>query len=49
MEPNLIAKISEITLKIWEYNYALPQLDTHSQTTQLKEQMELYVLEFQNA
>ena len=46
---NLTINISEIIVKTWESNYALPQSDTHSQMGQLKEQMESYALEFQNA
>jgi hypothetical protein len=49
MELNLIVKILEIIVKIWESNYVLPQSDTHSQMVQLKEQMESYALAFQNA
>ena len=46
---NLIVNISEIIVKTRESNYALLQSDTHSQMGQLKEQMESYALEFQNA
>ena len=46
---NLTVKILEIIFKTWESNYALLQLDTHNQMVQLREQMESYALEFQNA
>ena len=49
MELNLAVKILETIVKTWESNYASPQSDTHSQMGQLKEQMESYALEFQNA
>ena len=49
MRLNLTVKISEIIVKTWESNYALPQSVTHSQMAQLKEQMESYALEFENA
>jgi hypothetical protein len=49
MGPNLTVNISEIIVKIWESNYASPQLDTHSQMVPSKEQMKSYALELQNA
>jgi hypothetical protein len=38
MELNLIVKILETIVKTWESNYALLQLDTHSQMVRSKEQ-----------